>query len=70
METLQKICLVLSIVGALNWGLIGLFNFNLVTSIFGDTMFTSFVYILVAIGGIVNIMLLFKHFEDEEIVHA
>ena len=70
MEILQKVCLALSIIGALNWGLIGLFNFNLVTFLFGDTMFTNLVYILVAISGIVNIMLLFKHFEDEKVVHA
>ena len=30
MEILQKICLVLTIIGAINWGLIGLFDFNLV----------------------------------------
>ena len=70
MEILQKVCLSLSIIGALNWGLIGLFNFNLVTFLFGDTMFTNIVYILVAISGIASIMLLFKHFEDETVAHA
>ena len=70
MEILQKVCLALTIIGALNWGLIGLFNFNLVTFLFGDTMFTNIVYILVAISGIANIMLLFKHFEDETVAHA
>ena len=35
METLQKTALVLTIIGALNWGMIGLFNFNLVEAIFG-----------------------------------
>ena len=32
MKILQKICLVFTIIGAINWGLIGLFNFNLVYS--------------------------------------
>ena len=35
METLQKILLVITIVGAVNWGLIGLFDFDLVAFIFG-----------------------------------
>ena len=35
MNILQKISLVLTIIGAINWGLIGLFNFNLVDSLFG-----------------------------------
>lgn len=58
---LQKIALVLTIVGALNWGLIGLFNFNLVESLFGiNSFFTMVIYILVGIAGIINIMLLFN----------
>ena len=65
METLQKICLVLTIIGAINWLLIGLFNFNLVTTIFGTSgMLTSIVYILVGIAGIVNIGILFNHIES------
>ena len=48
MVTLQKICLFLTIIGAINWGLIGLFDFNLVTFIFGDaSVLTKIVYILV-----------------------
>ena len=35
METLQKSTLVITIIGAINWGLIGLFDFNLVEMIFG-----------------------------------
>ena len=35
MQTLQKICLLLTIIGAINWGLIGIFDFNLVDTIFG-----------------------------------
>ena len=65
METLQKICLVLTIVGAINWGLIGLFDFNLVSTIFGDgSMIEKIVYILVGIAGIINIGILFNHIED------
>ena len=61
MVTLQKICLFLTIIGAINWGLIGLFDFNLVTFIFGDTsVLTKIVYILVGIAGLINIGLLIK----------
>ncbi len=65
METLQKACLVLTIVGAINWGLIGLFDFNLVSTIFGDgSILEKIVYILVGIAGVINIGILFNHIED------
>ena len=64
MKILQSIALILTIVGALNWGLIGLFNFNLVTTLFGEgTLVTNIVYILVGIAGLVNIGLLFDLFD-------
>lgn len=65
METLQKFCLILTIVGALNWGFIGLFDINLVELIFGDDILSRIVYVLVGIAGIVNIGLLFTHLEDK-----
>lgn len=65
METLQKTCLILTIVGAINWGLIGLLDFNLVSTIFGSgTMLEKLIYILVGIAGIINIGILFNHIED------
>ena len=65
METLQKTCLILTIVGAINWGLIGLLDFNLVSTIFGSgTMLERLIYILVGIAGIINIGILFNHIED------
>ncbi|MBX3209883.1 MAG: DUF378 domain-containing protein [Labilithrix sp.] len=43
----------LVVIGALNWGLIGLFNFNLVTAIFGDmTTLSRIVYVVVALAGL------------------
>lgn len=60
MNILQKISLILTIIGAINWGLIGLFNFNLVDSLFGvDSFLSMLIYILVGITGLINIMLLF-----------
>ena len=57
MKTLQRIALVLTIVGALNWGLIGFFDFNLVTSLFGDTNnnIPRIIYSIIAIAGVINI---------------
>lgn len=47
----------LVVIGALNWGLIGLFNFNLVAAIFGNfTVLTRIVYVLVAVGGLYMIV--------------
>ena len=61
MNVLQKIALLLTIVGALNWGLIGLFNYKLVEALFGtDSFFSMLIYILVGIAGVINIMLLFQ----------
>ncbi len=65
MQTLQKICLMLTIIGAIVWGLIGVFDFNLVATIFGDgTTLSRIIYTLVGIAGLVNIYLLFYDFKD------
>ena len=67
METLQKVCLSLTIIGAINWGLIGLLDFNLVATLFGNgSLLEKIVYILVGIAGIVNIGILFNHIENAE----
>ena len=66
METLQKIALVVTIIGAINWGLIGLFDFNLVSFLFGEgTIMSRIVYSLVGITGIINIGILFNHIKPE-----
>ena len=55
MSTVQKICLVVTIIGALNWGLIGLLDFNLVETIFGaDSIIPRIIYSLVGITGLIN----------------
>ena len=61
MNTLFKSTLIISIIGCLNWGLVGLFNFNLVEYLFGDgSLLTRIVYVLVMISGLVNIGILTK----------
>ena len=52
MNILQKISLVLTIIGAINWGLIGLFRLDLVSLLFGNmTWLSRVVYTLVGISG-------------------
>lgn len=62
MNTLQKTALTLTIIGAINWGLVGLFQFDLVATIFGgaDAMLARIIYVIIAIAGIINIGILFK----------
>ena len=61
MKIIDKIALLLVIIGAINWGLIGIFNFNLVSTLFGDmSIISRIVYILVGISGIWGIRLLFN----------
>ena len=67
METLQKVLLVITIIGAINWGLVGLLDINLVASIFGNqTIMSRIVYTLVAVWGLVNIGILLSHIEFEK----
>ena len=60
MNYIYTICLVLSILGGINWGLVGLFDFNLVTAITGDlNMGARVIYVIIAVTSIINILLLF-----------
>ncbi len=52
LNTLDWIALVLVIVGGLNWGLVGLFNFDLVTAIFGINIVSDIIFTLVGIAAI------------------
>lgn len=55
MNTLFKSALVISIIGCLNWGLVGLLNFNLVEYLLGDgSLLTRIVYVLVMIAGLIT----------------
>jgi len=64
METVQKILLVITIIGAVNWGLVGIFDIDLVALLFGAQSFlTKIVYTLVGVCGLVNIGILLGHIE-------
>ncbi len=68
MNVVYKICLVLIIVGGLNWGLIGLFNFDLVAWIFGgaQTLLARAVYTVVGVSAVCSIPSLFKTPERQQ----
>ena len=69
MNIVQKSCLFFTIVGAINWGLIGLFNFDLVASIFGSmTIVSRTIYTLVGIAGLINIMLFFVDLDEMVVI--
>ena len=60
MKFIDKTALALIIIGAINWGLIGLFSFDLVATLFGDmSILSRIVYSLVGISGLWGIKLLF-----------
>ena len=69
MQVFDKIALALVIIGAINWGLVGLFSFDFVGWLFGGqgAMLSRIVYTLVALAGIWCISLLFRDTEATRI---
>ena len=64
MKLINYAALTIAIIGAVNWGLIGLLDFDLVAMIFGEaTLFSRIIYTLVGVCGLVNIGILFNHLE-------
>ena len=61
MGALNKITLLLLIVGGLNWGLVGLLDFDLVAAIFGEmSVISRIVYVLVGVSALAQIVPLVK----------
>ncbi len=65
---LDRICLLLVIIGSLNWGSVGLFQFDLVAWLFGgsDALVSRIIYTVIALAGVWCISLLFR--ERDEVV--
>ncbi len=60
MKIIDKIALVLVIIGAIVWGIIGIFNYNIVDALFGvGSIISKIIYILVGISGLWAIKILF-----------
>lgn len=69
-NTIDWIASLLAIIGALNWGLIGLFDFNLVEAIFGDmTTLSRIVYTLVGLSGLYMLFRLLAGRSDGAVHH-
>ncbi|MBQ3483286.1 MAG: DUF378 domain-containing protein [Clostridia bacterium] len=68
---MDRIALALAIIGTLNWGAIGLFQFDVVAWICGgaDTLFARIIYTVVALAGVWCISLLFRSDEAIEEMH-
>lgn len=61
MKVVDNIALALVVIGAINWGLIGIFNFDLVAAIFGSmSVISRIIYTLVGISGLWAIRLFFR----------
>ena len=62
MNVLQRVALIIVIIGALNWGLIGIFNFNLVSFLFDSVspVISRIIYTIVGLAGIVNLYIIFR----------
>ena len=66
MSTLQKVCLVVTIIGGINWGLIGLLYFNLVEAIFGaSSVISRIVYSLVGLTSMINVGILLMDLDEK-----
>ncbi|MGO4888995.1 DUF378 domain-containing protein [Anaerobacillus sp. MEB173] len=68
MSGIQRTALALTIIGAINWGLIGFFRWDLVAAIFGGQAagISRFIYAIVGLAGLYCLSLLFKPSEELE----
>ena len=60
MSVIQKIALAILIIGGLNWGLIGLFNLNLVTLLIKSAMINNLIYIVIGLASIICVTYFFE----------
>lgn len=67
---MDRIALIITVIGALNWGSIGLFKFDIVAWLFGgqDALISRIVYTVVALAGIWCISLIFRARESFEAI--
>ena len=66
MNTLYKVALTFTIIGAINWGMVGVFNVNLVSLLFDvDSMLTNLVYAIVGICGLISTGILLKPLDEK-----
>jgi uncharacterized protein len=61
-KRLEPVWLALVVIGAINWGLVGLFEWNLVTEIFGTGTVTDVIYVIVGVAGLMMLPRLLEDF--------
>lgn len=67
LNIMQAICYIFIVIGAINWGLIGGFEFNLVEYLFGTgTLMTRIIYITVGLAAILSVILTIKYTIDNK----
>ncbi len=71
MRAIKSVTLLLLIVGGLNWGLVGLFDFDLVAALFGEkSMLSRIVYVLVGLSALYQLIPLFRGDENTRVRSA
>ncbi len=55
MEIIEKIALVLTIIGGINWLLIGIFDINIVSTIISNKMIDNIIYIIIGVASLISI---------------
>ncbi|KOS63592.1 DUF378 domain-containing protein [Lysinibacillus agricola] len=68
MSVVYRVALVLVIIGAINWGLIGFFRFDLVAYLFGGqtAVLSRWIYAFVGLAGLISIPILVMRFDEDE----
>lgn len=74
METLQKLALAVTIIGALNWGVAGIFSFDVIAQMTDGAFepLTRFLYILIGLSGLMTLGVLFSYWQrtDDDAIPA
>lgn len=67
MKVIKIIAFVLTVIGALNWGLVGVLKFDLVAAVFGElSMISRIVYSLVGLSGVITLLTVYSNLIDED----
>jgi uncharacterized membrane protein YuzA (DUF378 family) len=68
MRILRITAFILTVIGAINWGMVGLFQIDLVATLFNgsDSMISRIIYSIIGIAGLINIGLLLEPFDDRK----
>ena len=72
MGTVQRVALALVIIGALNWGLAGLFRFDVVGELAGGSAepIARLIYIVIGVAGLLNLSLLFEEWRNRDVANV